>query len=283
MFSFFVLDHQVRKKKKKSGLRRCDFTEGWVEFRDKRVAKRVVTSLHNTPMATRKRQRFCSDLWCMKVPLTSQHVIVQILAHRDNTDGFFFKYLHRFQWTHLSERLAYEQTVLQQRLRTEVSQAKRETNFYLNNVEKRAHLDQVKKKKLRDGKQVQRKNTMAQSQESLSGSYNLHLSPLGRGKDMGLHTETDRRGDPDEEEEEDGSYEPEEPGQDFPCAAEEPIKCLTPGQDLQLQKIRVRWANHRRSLMTPRPPQILHDGKTVNNYTNGELNRKNLFFGCYCQ
>ncbi|RVE71119.1 hypothetical protein OJAV_G00071710 [Oryzias javanicus] len=104
-------DHQVRKRKKKSGLRRCDFTEGWVEFRDKRVAKRVAASLHNTPMGTRKRQRFSSDLWCIK-------------------------YLHRFQWTHLSERLAYEQTVLQQRLRTEVSQAKRETNFYLNNVEK---------------------------------------------------------------------------------------------------------------------------------------------------
>ncbi|XP_024915470.1 activator of basal transcription 1 [Cynoglossus semilaevis] len=136
-------DHQVRKKKKKSGLRRCDFTEGWVEFRDKRVAKRVVASLHNTPMATRKRQRFCSDLWCMK-------------------------YLHRFQWTHLSERLAYEQTVLQQRLRTEVSQAKRETNFYLNNVEKRAHLDQVKKKKLRDGKQVEEKTwdfTQRQTEE----------------------------------------------------------------------------------------------------------------------
>ncbi|CAG07270.1 unnamed protein product, partial [Tetraodon nigroviridis] len=98
-------DHQVRRRKKKSGLRRCDFTEGWVEFRDKRVAKKVAASLHNTPMGTKKRQKYYSDLWSIK-------------------------------WTHLSERLAYEQTVLQQRLRTEVSQAKRETNFYLNNVDK---------------------------------------------------------------------------------------------------------------------------------------------------
>ncbi|KAI3357044.1 hypothetical protein L3Q82_003688 [Scortum barcoo] len=119
---------QVRRRKKKSGLRRCDFTEGWVEFRDKRVAKRVAASLHNTPMGTRKRQRFASDLWSMK-------------------------YLHRFQWTHLSERLAYEQTVLQQRLRTEVSQAKRETNFYLNNVDKSAHMDSLRKRQ-RDGQQV---------------------------------------------------------------------------------------------------------------------------------
>uniref|UniRef100_A0A3B3YSJ0 Activator of basal transcription 1 n=1 Tax=Poecilia mexicana TaxID=48701 RepID=A0A3B3YSJ0_9TELE len=61
-------DRQVRRKKKKSGSRRCDFTEGWVEFRDKRVAKRVALSLHNTPMGTKKRQRFFSDLWNIKVP-----------------------------------------------------------------------------------------------------------------------------------------------------------------------------------------------------------------------
>ncbi|XP_072224093.1 activator of basal transcription 1 [Leuresthes tenuis] len=138
-------DHQVRKRRKKSGSRRCEFTEGWVEFRDKRVAKRVVASLHNTPMGTRKRQRFSSDLWCIK-------------------------YLHRFQWTHLSERLAYEQTVLQQRLRTEVSQAKRETNFYLNNVEKSTHLDKLRKKRQRAGEQVQEKSwdfTQRQTEEEI--------------------------------------------------------------------------------------------------------------------
>ncbi|KAM9350907.1 activator of basal transcription 1 [Symphorus nematophorus] len=123
-------DRQVRRRKKTSGSRRCDFTEGWVEFRDKRVAKRVAASLHNTPMGTRKRQRFFSDLWSIK-------------------------YLHRFQWTHLSERLSYEQTVLQQRLRTEVSQAKRETNFYLNNVDRSAHLDKQRRKRQRDGQQVE--------------------------------------------------------------------------------------------------------------------------------
>uniref|UniRef100_A0A1A7XN50 Activator of basal transcription 1 n=1 Tax=Iconisemion striatum TaxID=60296 RepID=A0A1A7XN50_9TELE len=137
-------DHQVRRRKKKSGSRRLDFTEGWVEFRDKRVAKRVALSLHNTPMGTHKRQRFFSDLWNMK-------------------------YLHRFQWTHLSERLAYEQTVLQQRLRAEVSQAKRETNFYLNNVEKSIHLDK-RRKRQRDGEQVNEKSwdfTQRQTEEEI--------------------------------------------------------------------------------------------------------------------
>ncbi|XP_070824834.1 activator of basal transcription 1 [Chaetodon trifascialis] len=138
-------DRQVSRRKRKSGLRRCDFTEGWVEFRDKRVAKRVAASLNNTPMGTRKRQRFFSDLWSIK-------------------------YLHRFQWTHLSERLAYEQTVLQQRLRTEVSQAKRETNFYLNNVDKSANMNNLKKKRQRDGQQVNERTwdfTQRQTEEEI--------------------------------------------------------------------------------------------------------------------
>lgn len=149
-------DHQVRRRKKKSGLRRCDFTEGWVEFRDKRVAKKVAASLHNTPMGTKKRQKYYSDLWSMKVP-TSALANANAGCFQLIFEAFVFtcpQYLHRFQWTHLSERLAYEQTVLQQRLRTEVSQAKRETNFYLNNVDKSAHLEKLRKRRKDDGQQV---------------------------------------------------------------------------------------------------------------------------------
>ncbi|KAG8129785.1 hypothetical protein E2320_016494 [Naja naja] len=88
------------KEKEEAGSNAKNFTEGWVEFRDKRVAKLVAASLHNTPIGV---------------------------------------YLNRFKWTHLSEQLAYERQVRQQRMRAEVSQAKRETNFYLQNVEKSKH------------------------------------------------------------------------------------------------------------------------------------------------
>ncbi|XP_024240890.1 activator of basal transcription 1 [Oncorhynchus tshawytscha] len=125
-------DRSVKRKKKKAGTKACSFTEGWVEFRDKRVAKRVAASLHNTQMGARKRSRFVSDLWNIK-------------------------YLHRFQWCHLSERLAYEMTVLQQRLRTEISQAKRETNFYLANVEKSQNMDKLRKKRERKGEKIEEK------------------------------------------------------------------------------------------------------------------------------
>ncbi|XP_074157860.1 activator of basal transcription 1-like [Sminthopsis crassicaudata] len=104
---------RVRKVRTLSEGRRLrqDYTEGWVEFRDKRVAKLVVASLHNTPMGTQRRSPFRYDLWNLK-------------------------YLHRFKWSHLSERLAYERQVRQQRLRAEIAQAKRETDFYLQSVEK---------------------------------------------------------------------------------------------------------------------------------------------------
>ncbi|XP_075389209.1 activator of basal transcription 1-like [Tenrec ecaudatus] len=112
-------DGFVRRKKKKAaaaGEKKSskyskDYTEGWVEFRDKRVAKRVAASLHNTPMGARRRSPFRYDLWNLK-------------------------YLHRFTWSHLSEHLAFERQVRRQRLRAEVAQAKRETDFYLRSVER---------------------------------------------------------------------------------------------------------------------------------------------------
>ena len=51
----------------------------------------------------------------------------------------------RFKWTHLSERLAYEKAVHHQRLRTEISQAKREADFFKTNVEKSKRMARKRK------------------------------------------------------------------------------------------------------------------------------------------
>ena len=45
---------------------------------------------------------------------------------------FFFR---RFQWVHLNERLAYERISMKMKLRTEISAAKRESNFFSKNVD----------------------------------------------------------------------------------------------------------------------------------------------------
>lgn len=97
------------------------FTEGWVEYQDKRVAKRVALSLNNCLIGGKRHSQWHDQIWNIK-------------------------YLHRFKWTHLNERLAYEKAVHQQRLRTEIAQVKRETNFHIQNMEKSQRL---KKKSLK--------------------------------------------------------------------------------------------------------------------------------------
>lgn len=102
-------DEENKKRKKKTITKH--FTEGWVEFESKKVAKHVAATLNNTQIATRKKSKFYDMIWNIK-------------------------YLPRFKWIHLSERLAYERAVHKQRLRAEIAQAKREVNFFSYNVDR---------------------------------------------------------------------------------------------------------------------------------------------------
>jgi len=66
---------------------------------------------------------------------------------------------YRFKWVHLDERLAYERAIHQQRLRSEIAQAKREANFFSHNVEKSEKLGK-RKDKLQDLKCASRLNSV---------------------------------------------------------------------------------------------------------------------------
>ncbi|SPP88559.1 pre-rRNA-processing protein esf2-like [Drosophila guanche] len=110
-----------RAKKNKRKRYNIHFTEGWVEFESKRVAKQIVPLLNNKQISTRKSSQFYDSLWSMK-------------------------YLPRFKWVHLTERMNYEQAVHKQRLQTEVSQARKETTFFQNNLDKSEHLKKQAKK-----------------------------------------------------------------------------------------------------------------------------------------
>ncbi|XP_011300998.1 activator of basal transcription 1 [Fopius arisanus] len=112
-------DGKKPKKKKKEASRY--FTEGWVEFERKKIAKYVAATLNNTQISTRKKSKFYDIIWNIK-------------------------YLPRFKWVHLSERLAYEKAVHKQRLTTEIAQAKREVNFFSYNVDRSKKL-KIKEKK----------------------------------------------------------------------------------------------------------------------------------------
>lgn len=97
------------------------FTEGWVEFESKRVAKWVVENINAKPITKKKNSRFCDVLWTLK-------------------------YLPRFKWVHLSERLTYERAVYRQKLQVEISQARKEANFFQENLDRGEKFKKKQKK-----------------------------------------------------------------------------------------------------------------------------------------
>lgn len=100
---------QDAKKKKRKPAKK--FTEGWVEFEKKCVAKRVAALLNNTQVSTRKKSKQYDYLWNIK-------------------------YLSNFKWTHLHERLAYEKAARSKKLRAEIQLAKKKSNFFTSNLGK---------------------------------------------------------------------------------------------------------------------------------------------------
>ncbi|KAJ3273268.1 Activator of basal transcription 1 [Terramyces sp. JEL0728] len=119
----------ARRKKYKHN-KRQNFVEGWIEFMDKKIARKVAALLNNTNMGGKKRGYYYDDIWNIK-------------------------YLPKFKWNHLTEQLAYELKVKEQKLRTEMDQVKRENKMYLKNVEKAKMLEAISKRK---GESLQHKN-----------------------------------------------------------------------------------------------------------------------------
>ncbi|KAF8940652.1 hypothetical protein EDD21DRAFT_375979 [Dissophora ornata] len=110
------------RRKKYGGNKKQNFTEGWVEFMDKSVAKQVAMSLNTTIIGGNKNSYYHDDMWNIK-------------------------YLPKFKWDHLTERIAYENASRAQRLQAEINQAKRENKFILNNIEKSKMINSMEEKK----------------------------------------------------------------------------------------------------------------------------------------
>ena len=94
------------KRKQAGGNGRIRYVEGWVEFADKKVAKAIAKMLNNNPMGGKKASVFHDDLWNIK-------------------------YLSGFKWSQLKEQIAYEKAVKEAKLRTEIQQSRKESEFIL--------------------------------------------------------------------------------------------------------------------------------------------------------
>ncbi|KAJ1970046.1 RNA-binding ATPase activator esf2 [Dispira parvispora] len=107
------------KKQKKSRKR---YVEGWVEFKDKKIAKAVALTLNNTKVGGKKTTPYAEDIWNIK-------------------------YLSKFKWSHLSEQIAYERAAMQLRLRNEMAQSRRENSAYVDNVAKAKQLEKIEEQR----------------------------------------------------------------------------------------------------------------------------------------
>jgi ESF2/ABP1 family protein len=80
-------------------------------------------TLNNTPFGGKKRHSmFRDDIWNIK-------------------------YLSKFKWDHLTEKFTYDERVRYQRLKAEMSRAKRETNFFIEKADLSRKIHSMEKRK----------------------------------------------------------------------------------------------------------------------------------------
>ena len=129
-------------KQKRKASNRKRYQDGWVEFKDKRVAKRTAGMLNTRPIGGSRKTQYYDELWNMK-------------------------YLSGFKWTHLTEKIAYDNAVREQKLRAEISQMKKENTAYVTRAEKSFTKRQIEKRKEKSGKKL--KESDSTKEESGSG------------------------------------------------------------------------------------------------------------------
>ncbi|KAI3944277.1 hypothetical protein MKW98_016507 [Papaver atlanticum] len=130
------LPQQVNRKKA-GDFRGQGFTEGWVEFTNKRVAKRTANKLNGEQMGGRKKSSFFYDIWNIK-------------------------YLSKFKWEDLMEEIAYKHALREQKVALEIAAAKRARNFYMDKVDKSKGLNAIQER--------MKKKQKVQEQGSENGS-----------------------------------------------------------------------------------------------------------------
>ncbi|KAF2801564.1 uncharacterized protein BDZ99DRAFT_456056 [Mytilinidion resinicola] len=112
---------------KAGGNKKRSFTEGWIEFIDKKNAKLVAETLNAEIIGGKKGGWYHDDLWNIK-------------------------YLKNFKWDQLTEQINNENAERAARLRAEIGKTTRENKMFLENVERAKMLDGIaaKRKKKAD-------------------------------------------------------------------------------------------------------------------------------------
>ncbi|KAI8097428.1 U3 snoRNP-associated protein Esf2 [Halteromyces radiatus] len=124
------------RRRKYSKNRRVNYTEGWVEFKDKRKAKALAEHLNMRQIGGKRTSQHFHEMWNIK-------------------------YLPKFKWRHLTEQFAYERRARQERLRAEMAQAARENKAYMLNVDKAKKMEHIQERKRKRGQDINTDGTEA--------------------------------------------------------------------------------------------------------------------------
>ncbi|KAG6421730.1 hypothetical protein SASPL_118287 [Salvia splendens] len=125
--------NQMRRKKA-GGFRGQEFSEGWVEFIDKKVAKRVASSLNGEQIG-------------LQLPITVYVFPCFGLGGKKRSSIYYdlwnIKYLSKFKWDDLKEETEIKNATREQKLVLELSAAKKERDFYLSKVDQSKAISKI--------------------------------------------------------------------------------------------------------------------------------------------
>jgi len=105
------------------GNKKRSFTDGWVEFVNKKDAKQVHELLNGRTIGGKKGSFYRDDVWNIK-------------------------YLTGFKWNNLTEQIAAENAERASRMRAEISKTTKENKEFVQNVERAKMLEGMESKKV---------------------------------------------------------------------------------------------------------------------------------------
>lgn len=150
-------------RKKFTSTKKAHYTEGWVEFKDKKIARSVAEMLNAQPIGGKKGTRWRDDIWTMKyLPKFKWNMLTEQVGAYLNLFSFMCRNIDSF--------VAHEAAVHAAKLRVELSQSKSEQQQYLKNVELARVLDKRAAKKKEKGEEFELKtNNQAPKKRPLEG------------------------------------------------------------------------------------------------------------------
>jgi ESF2/ABP1 family protein len=133
---YLVPDKKITKNKQ-------TYKEGWIEFSNKLMGKLCEYELNGTQIGGKKRKNELREAF------------------------WTIKYLHKFKWHHLMEKLNFNRKLRDQRMKADIAQAKRETNFISEKFEQ-SKLIKKKKKKIAENQQNQQNENNQKKEDEVN-------------------------------------------------------------------------------------------------------------------